>query len=101
MMPCEYKAIDGSTRKIDLDAVVDVAIGMSARRSDWSATVVYDSANGVFVELRDSPPDYKGNSTDEAEEVLLDYISEAYGIDKNAIESFLRSPQTWKLVNQR
>ena len=102
MMPSDFIKLDGTSQEFDLDTARRLVRGYSKQRQGWEASVVYSPERKTFIEVRSSPQDYRGNSKfDEAEEVPLEYISEAYGIDKNAIESFLRSPQTWKLVNQR
>ncbi len=101
MMPCRYKALDGSIREVDLDAVFDIALGASAHRPGWSATIIYDPASGSFVELRDSPPDYRGNSADEAEEVSEKYVSDTFKLDAVQLEKARRTPSQWIVVNRR
>lgn len=66
-MMCEFRAINGDIKNLDLNLVYDVAIGYSTKRNKWTSTIVYDIFTKSFVELRSSPPDYKGNSLEEAE----------------------------------
>lgn len=101
MMPCDYKALNGTTMKLDLDAVYDVALGYSARQKGWTATLVFDPATSSFVELRSSPPDYRGNSVEEAEEVTDQYVCEHFSLEAGQLISIRNNPSAWKLVSRR
>jgi hypothetical protein len=101
VMPCKYVALDGSSRVLDLDQVVDVVKGPSGRRSDWEALVVYDAGTGAFVELRDAPQDFKGNSEDHAEEVTEQYVCESFGIAAEELKGMRKAPRKWTLIELR
>ncbi len=101
MMPCEYTALDGSLRELDLDSVFDVVLGYSARRVEWTATVVYDPASESFVELRSSPPDFRGNSEEEAEEISDQYMYDVFQLDNDQLQIVRSEPDQWSLVNRR
>jgi len=101
MMPCKFAALDGSVGELDLDSVFDVVLGYSARRAGWTATIVYEPASGSFVELRSSPPDYRGNSAEEAEEVTEQYMHDAFRLDDGQLGAVRRAPDQWVLINRR
>jgi hypothetical protein len=101
MMPCKYVALDGSSGEIDLDSVIDVVLGYSARRSNWTATIIYDQRHDLFVELRSAPPDFRGNSADEAEEVSERYLADAFSLSESQIRDVRRNPDTWSLIIMR
>jgi len=101
MMPCNFTALDGSIQEFDLDSVIDVVLGYSAHRQNWTATVVFDPARGSFVELRSAPPDYRGNSAEEAEEVSDQYIRDAFQFNATQLDEARRAPAKWILVNRR
>ena len=100
-MPCDYDSLAGVRRTIDLDVVVDVVRGYSARRPGWAATLVFDPASRAFVELRDAPPDVRGNSADEADEVDAEYMAEAFGLSSAQLSSIVASPEKWRWIDQR
>ena len=99
MMPCNYKAIDGLMHTIDLDCVVDVVAGM--RHDGWSAIVVFEISTRKFVELRSSPPDVRGYSAEESEEVDETYIQKTYALSERDLASFRSAPRVWRFVDQR
>ena len=101
MMCCPYNALDGSMKRLNLDAVFDVALGYSDRRPGWTATLVYDPGSEAFVELRSSPPDLRGSSADEAEEVTRQYVFNAFQLTEEDIDAVRQSPASWLLVNRR
>ena len=101
MMPAKYIAIDGSTKSFDLDVVVDCVEGDSPKRKGWTGLVVYDSAHDVFIELRDSPPDVRGNSISECEEISSAEIAANYGISETACMQIRKNPHSWNLIDQR
>lgn len=101
MMPCNFTALDGSIKEFDLDTVFDVVLGYSAHRPKWTATVVFDPSRGSFVELRSAPPDYRGNSAEEAEEVSDQYMDDAFQLSATQLDAVRRAPAKWILVNRR
>jgi len=101
MTPCEYKAKNGSRKLLDLDTVVDVAIGRSAVRPQWTATIVFDAKTTSFIELRSSPPDYGGNSAEEAEEVSREYIEATFHITAIELNAARRLSQDWSVIRRR
>lgn len=101
MMPCSYVSLSKAQRTLDLDSVTDVVLGYSGRRSGWTATLVFDPESGVFVELRSAPPDIRGNSADEAEEVDAEYMANAFGLQPTQLHAVTERPESWKLLNLR
>jgi len=101
MMPCKYKATDGSITTFDLDAVTDVIAGFSGIRRTWSATIVFVPATGAFVELRSSPQDIRGNSQSEAEEVSSIYLQEAFELSEIQQSSVKIKPNDWRFIDRR
>ncbi|MCF8069328.1 MAG: hypothetical protein K9L30_12150 [Desulfobacterales bacterium] len=99
MMPCKYLGIDGVEKMLDLDNVVDIVRGDSKKKIGWSALIVFDPSSKTFVELRDSPPDVKGNSEDEAEEVTPSYISSAFNIDEKLVLDIENNIKEWRFVD--
>ena len=100
MTPCNYAGLDGSIRVLDLDAVIDVAKGPSQRKPGWQALIVYDERANLFVELRDSPQDYRGNAEDEAEQVTEQYVCETFKLDPGQLDDLRRMPRSWQLINR-
>lgn len=101
MIPSDYQTADGATRYFDLDAVKEVVRGYSAKQPGWTSIVVYYPKDDVFIELRSSPPDIRGNSKDEAEEITYEYIMEAYGLDEDKVEMVRSHPDSWRLIDLR
>ena len=101
MMPCSYMSLNKVWRNLDLDSVIDVVLGYSGIRSGWTSTLVFDPESGAFVELRSAPPDVRGNSADEAEEVDAEYMIRTFGLQQNQLSSVAERPQSWKLLNLR
>lgn len=100
MIPCKFVALDGSTKILDLDSVFDVILGYSGSRPDWTATIIYEPVVGCFVELRSSPPDYRGNSAEEAEEVSDKYMRDMFDLGDDQLEAVRRDPSHWKLITK-
>ena len=98
MMQCEYKAQNGSLKLLDLDAVIDVVIGRSKIRPEWTATIVFDPATALFVELRSTPQDYRGNSDEEAEEVSLQYIEETFQVKAIELSVARLTSRDWNVI---
>ena len=101
MIHDEYTALNSSKVMFDLDQVVDVVKGQSGYRSDWTSLVVYNAPTRSFIELRSSPPDFKGNSADEAEEVTEQYVCENFRITADQLKSLRSAPRQWQLINRR
>ena len=101
MMPYSYISLAGVERTVDLDSVIDVALGYSARRAEWTATLVFDPKSEVFVELRSSPQDVRGNSAEEAEEVDPGYMASTFGLQSDQLSSVAKQPNEWRLINLR
>jgi len=101
MIPCNFTALDGSAQELDLDSVFDVVLGYSTQRSGWTATVVFDPTRGSFIELRSAPPDYRGNSSEEAEEVSDQYLNDAFQLSVAQLDAVRHAPAKWILVNRR
>ena len=100
-MQCDYIAIDGKCKEFDLDKVIDFVGGFSKKRDGWSGLICYISNQGIFLELRDSPQDARGNSHSEAEEVTSQYIEAAYQLSSAQITSFLNKPDKWQFIDHR
>ena len=86
---------------MDLQAVIDFVAGSSGKRPSWKALVVYVPNERCFVELRDSPPDLRGNSQSEAEEVTENYIIESFPVTAEQISSFKSDPGHWIFIDNR
>ncbi|MBQ0929754.1 hypothetical protein [Ideonella alba] len=100
-MQDEYKTLDGSTVAFDLDDVVQVVKGHSQIKQGWQSFIVYNVPTRSFIELRSSPPDYKGNSADEAEEVTEQYVCATFQLEPAQVSTLRASPRKWQLVNRR
>lgn len=101
MMQDKYTALDGGTVSFDLDDVVEVAKGFSQLKEGWHSFIVYNVPTRSLVELRSSPPDYKGNSADEAEEVTEEYVCDTFQLEPAQMSELRATPRRWQLVNRR
>ncbi len=101
MMPSDFVDRDGTTKSFDLDNVYEIVRGFSGKCKGWTSLVVYEPTHDVFIELRSSPPDIRGNSKDEAEEVLSAYIAKSYGLGDGEIAVARLKPTEWRLVDLR
>ncbi len=101
MMPSDFVATNGTTKSFDLDNVYEIVRGYSGKCKGWTSLVVYEPMHDVFIELRSSPPDIRGNSKDEAEEVLRAYIVKSYGLGEGEIAMIRSKPSRWRLVDLR
>lgn len=97
----EYKALNDSTVTFDLDEAVRVVKGYSSIRQGWQSLIIYNVPTRSFVELRSSPPDYKGNSADEAEEVTDKYVSSNFQLQPAQLEEVRSAPNKWQMLNRR
>jgi hypothetical protein len=101
MMRSDFVALDGTKKTFDLDEVVEVVRAFSGTHEGWTSLVVYEPTHDAFIELRSSPPDIRGISKDEAEEVLPKYLAAYYGLDENKVANVRDNPKEWKLVDLR
>lgn len=100
-MPSNFVAVDGTTKAFDLDNVYEIVRGFSEKRKGWTSLVVYEPRHDAFVELRSSLPDIRGNSEDEAEEVVPGYILKSYGLSDGQVAAARLKPTEWRLVDLR
>src|SRR3954453_17771929 len=101
MMPSDFVDLTGRRRKFDLDSVYEVVRGDSKARPGWTSNVVYEPKLKKFIEVRSSPQDVRGSSADEAEEVTVEYISDAYGLSEQELGRLSQGPHLWKLIDRR
>ncbi|MBQ0806995.1 MAG: hypothetical protein KBT55_03400 [Porticoccus sp.] len=101
MIQCNYIAIDGHSKSFDLDEVIDFVGGSSQKRDGWSGLICFIPSEKVFIELRDSPQDARGNSHSEAEEVTTEYIEFGYQLNSEQITVFLNNPNKWEFIDYR
>ena len=101
MMPAKYIAADGSEKNFDLDAVIDCIEGVSSKRVGWNSLIVYYPTHDVFIELRDSPPDIRGNSISECEEISSKEIIKNYHVSETIFIQIKQNPHKWNLIDQR
>jgi hypothetical protein len=97
-----YKNRSGVPTDFDLDAVaLIVASHSSGSRPAWSATLVYVPATQAFVELRSSPPDIRGYSQDEAEEVDAAYVQSTFHVSGEDMARISANPSAWRPIDRR
>jgi len=101
MMPFKYRTKLGDLKEFDLDAVFDLVGGFSQVRNGWTATIIFVPKTKEFVELRSSPQDYRGHSEEEAEEVDIEYIQNAFGLSQSQIQTFIACPKSWQFKDLR
>jgi hypothetical protein len=101
MTPCRYIKQDGEESIFDLDNVVDIVRGYSHKKEGWTSLIIFDLKTQKFIELRDSPPDIKGNSKDEAEEVSSDYLQSFFGIKENDLIRIKKAPTDWQFIDRK
>lgn len=97
----EYWGFNGVTVAYDLNDVVEVVKGFSQIKRGWQSFIVYNVPTRSFIELRSAPPDHKGNSADEAEEVTDQYVCDTFQLAQAQLSALRASPRTWQLVNRR
>jgi len=100
VMPCGYVSLTGVERTVDLESVTDVVLGYSTKRSEWTATLVFDPESKAFVELRSSPQDVRGNSSEEGGGAA-EYITDTFGLTPEQISSVMKRPSEWRLIDLR
>jgi hypothetical protein len=89
---------DGSIAEFDLDAVFDIIRTCSVEKPGWMCLVVFDPISKEFIELRDSPPDYRGNSKDEAVEATKKMLH-SYGLSEDQLSLIQKNPTNWKIID--
>ena len=100
-MLSNYLAINGQRKDFDLDEVIDFVGGYSKVKDGWSGLIVFIPNQKVFIELRDSPQDARGNCHSEAEEITGQYIEAAYLLSPDQIAGFLKQPNKWQFIDYR
>lgn len=101
MMPSDFIAADGTIKTFDLDNVYEIIRGFSEMRKGWTSLVIYEPTHRAFIELRSSPPDIRGTSQDEAEEVSATYITKGYGLSQGEVNTARLKPTEWRLIDLR
>jgi hypothetical protein len=100
MMHFDYVTSDGSVIASDLDAVIAVLRSpQSGVRRAWTAMIVFVPATGAFVELRSSPPNVRGDSQSEAEEVSTSYLQDTFGLTSAQQSAIKANPGAWRMVD--
>ena len=100
MILIKYTTTNNHQEIANLDSVIDVAKGESGIKIGWTALIIYNPTSNKFVELRDSPQDYQGNSMDEAEEVDEAYLINTFKIPRSALADLYSAPTEWKTIIQ-
>ncbi len=100
-MPASYISLKGRKKTFDLDSVVDFVAGKSGKRPEWKALIVYVVVDSIFIELRDAPPDLRGNSKSESEEVTEDYLVQNFSVTHDQIKVFKLDPKQWQFIDHR
>lgn len=59
------------------------------------------SQDNIFIELRDSPQDARGNNQSEVGDVTAKYIESAYQLNLDQITGFLSKPNKWQFIDYR
>jgi len=98
-MPCKFMSLNGKELVTDLDRVIGLLEGYLSHKQGWIALIVYDPIMKKFIELRDSPPDIKGNSKSECVEVTLDYIENEFSISRESLNQFFANPYKWTFLD--
>jgi hypothetical protein len=101
MIEYEYLDLNGDRQNFDLDQVIEVVRGNSQKRIGWISLIVFEPTSGVFIELRDSPPDPRGNSKDEAEQVDEDYLTSSFSIDNKSLHNIRSNPTGWSFIERK
>ena len=98
MMPGNYVAKDGS-EKFSTWMQWSVSWKDLARSVRLGVARGYALPQDVFIELRSSPPDIRGNSQDEAEEMSPADIAAAYGVSETTCMQMRKNPRGWSLID--
>lgn len=99
MITCDYLDLTGNVQFYDLDAVVDIVRGESPKKTGWVALIVFEPGSKKFIELRDSPPDPRGNSKDEAEEVEESYVVSNFQLSESDINAIKKGSSDWIFID--
>lgn len=99
MITCDYLDSSGTLQSYNLDSVVDIVRGKSRKKIGWTALIVFDPESKKFIELRDSPPDPRGNSKDEAEEVQESYIISNFELNESDIYQIRKKSFEWFFID--
>jgi hypothetical protein len=81
MVPIKYKD-HGVTRIFDGRTAVRIAKGISVTHPGWSASIVYDPASRVFIELSSGPEGVRGGGPDAADRVDVAYVLGNFGVSE-------------------
>lgn len=100
MIPLKYVDLKGEKRVIDIDSLTDVVRGFSGKQPSWRALITYAPREGIFLELRDAPPDVRGDSRSETEEVTAGYIGATFGLTPEQIKQVRDRPEGWILLER-
>ena len=100
-MRSDFISLNGTVKLFDLDNVCEVVRGHSEKHNGWTSLVIYEPTHDAFIELRSSPPDIRGNSKDEAEEIKTTDITNFYGLSESEIVSVRSASTEWRLIDRR
>jgi hypothetical protein len=100
MTPLKYFGLNGERAVIDIESLVDVVRGPSGKQPGWRALITYSPEQKKFLELRDAPPDVRGNSRSETEEVTESYVQGTFGLSTTQIAQMISQPKLWVLVEK-
>lgn len=100
MIPLKYIDLKGENQVTDIDSLVDVVRGPSGKQQGWRALITYAPSEGVFLELRDAPPDVRGDSRSETEEVTSNYVQVTFGLTPAQISQLRNGPRDWVLIER-
>ena len=100
-MLSKFVSTNGTEKEFDLDNVYEIIRGYCQKNERWTSMVIFEPKSRTFIELRSSPADVRGVSKDEAEEVSVSYVSNAYGISIEDLDIAQKNPKEWTLIDQR
>ena len=100
MIPLKYVDLKGQNQVTDIDSLVDVVRGPSGKQQGWRALITYAPSEGVFLELRDAPPDVRGESRSETQEVTPGYVEVTFGLTPAQIAQLRITPNNWVLIER-
>jgi hypothetical protein len=85
MIPLKIRRVDGSTRRVDLGALVRVAKGTSQINSGCKATLTFSPELDAFIELSSAEQDVRGNAEGHSNEVTDEYAERVYGAHRGQV----------------
>jgi hypothetical protein len=100
VIPLKYVDLKGEKQVTDIDSLVDIVRGPSGKQHGWRALITYAPREGMFLELRDAPPDVRGDSRSEAEEVSASYLESTFGLSTEQIKRLCDRPHDWILLER-